>query len=303
MSIETIQTGLDLYDYVMQFGNQPGGPSDDYGQQVRATIQKEYWDLLQLERWWWATPQQPAIVVIRAKTDALVTTITGPTVTLSQSLATSQANNKFALQANSIVYRVSAHTAGTNVLTLDADYVETPTAGSAWIYQDEFPMPADCLKPWGPFRVRGRHNLLVDLYPASEYEQRWGGNLVSLQGTIGGGFIFGGRQNAADGNMQQLVRFAGFSDLSLVLECPYTQFHQLDFSGSVATDCPRLPRTDRWVIAEQALWTLWRNKNETIADSAAIKAKVKLDQMTSFHLGMPSRERLHMRPEHSLRAG
>ena len=302
MSIEDIQTGNDLFDYVMKFGNQPGGASDDYAQEVKATIQKEYFDLLQLERWWWAMARLQGTISIPAKTDANVLTVNGNQVTLSQSIATSQKYGKFAMQANSVVYVVAAHTAGSNVLTLDASYVETPTSGRAWIYQDEFLTPPDCLKPWGPFRLRSVRSASVDLLPYNEYESRYGGTLVTGL-NLKHGTVVGGQQDPTTGDMSQLLRFAGFSDVPLVLQFPYTQFHSLDFSGNVATDCPRVPRPDRWVIAEKALWTLWRNKNDQLADSAELKARNKVDEMRQFHLNMATRDRIHVSPNASLRAG
>jgi len=303
MPLEDLQTGLDLFDYVLKMGNQPGGASDDYAQEVKAIVRKEYWDLLQLERWWWATPQQPGIITVKKKTDVLVSTISGSTVTLSAVLSPSQANAKFAMQSNSVMYRVSAHTSGTNVLTLDAEYVDTPTSGSAWVFFDEHLMPETCLKPWGPLRLRSVRNHTVDLLPYSEYESRFGWTLVHPGNTITAGTLVSGKQSAVTGDMQQIARFAGFTDQSMVLEFPYTQFHNLDFTGTIATDSPRIPRTDRWVIAEKALWTLWRNKNDKLADSAELKARNKIDEMRQFHLGMATRERFHVAPNHSLRAG
>ncbi len=303
MAIYDLQTGLDLYDYVMKMGHQPGGAADDYADEVKATLQKEYWDLLQLERWWWATPQQPGTITIQRKTDVLVQTIAGNQVTLSAVVATSQVNAKLALQANSVMYRVTAHTAGTNILTLDADYVEDQTSGLAWLFFDEYKLPETCLKPWGPLRVRSTRNQAIDLLPYQEYEKRFGWSLVAPGAFISAGCLVSGAQTAASGDMRQVARFAGFVDRSLVLEFPYTQFHSLDFTGNVATDCPLVPRADRWVLAEKALWTLWRNKNDKLADSAELKAKVKIDEMRQFHLNMATRDRMHVAPHHSLRAG
>lgn len=301
MSIEDIQTGADLFEYVMKFGNQPGGASDDYAQEVKATLKKEYWDLLQLERWWWAMARLQGTISIPAKIDATVTTIAGNQVTLSQPIATSQKYGKFAMQANSVVYVVAAHTAGSNVLTLDASYVESNTGGRAWIYQDEFLTPSDCLKPWGPFRQRSVRAGVVGLLPYNEYEDRYGGT-IAAGSSLSYGTIAGGQQEASTGNMSQLIRFSGFSDMPVVLQFPYTQFHDIDFSGNVATDCPRVPRPDRWVIAERALWTLWRNKNDQLADSAELKARNKVDEMRQFHLNMATRDRIYVNPNASLRA-
>lgn len=302
MAMEDLSTGLDLYDYVMSFGNQPGGPNDDYASQVKTAIRATYWDFLQLHPWWFARAGRPFALAIAAKQSVTVQSIAGATVTLSASIATSQVNKKLAINANNVPYVIIAHTAGTALLTLDAAYVETPASGAATIFQDEYVCPATCLKPWGPLKSRGPFERLVDILLEREWKARYDWKILSGIGPIEAAYVVRGQIDPATGLIAPVLRVAPWTDTAMVLEGEYTEFHDVDFSGAVATDSPKLPRPDRWVLAERALFTLWRNKNNTLADSAELKAAKKQAEMEMYHLSMASRESLYVRSAHSVGA-
>lgn len=302
MALQNMRTGKDLFDYVMMFGGQVGGSNDDFASTVEAAIRKEYWDLLQKNRWWWATPQQPATITIEAAQAVSISTIVDVTVTLSNTIATSQAGKKIMHDTNLVPYRIVTHTAGSNVLMLDAGYAEDQLSGRATIYQDEYAGSVDCLKPWGPFRSRTDANYLVDLIPYVEFENKFGWGRVTHGHQITHGTLYGAKQDPATGRMRQIYRFNAVSDRRFVLEFPYTVFHDIDFSGSLSTDCPLVPEPDRWVLAEMALWTLWRNKNNNLADSAHLKATKKIESMETAHLAMETRTGLFSRQNHSIAA-
>jgi hypothetical protein len=97
------------------------------------------------------------------------------------------------------------------------------------------------------------------------------------------------------------MTFGPISDDAVNLEFQYTQRHTLDFSGG-ASDYPVLPEEDRWVLAELALWTLWRNKNDDLADSAQLKAQRKIDQMMTAHLAIETRAGLYAQYNNNLGA-
>ena len=301
MSLENMRTGLDLFDYVMSFGGQPGGMNDDFATTVKAAIRKEYWDLLQKHRWWWAIPQRPATLSIVATQGVTVSTVVGATLTLSNVIATSQADKKIMLDANLVAYRIIAHTANTAVLTLDADWAESQTSGRATIYQDEYALSTDVLKPWGPFRSRTDANYIIDLIPYVEFENRFGWGRTTVGQNISHGTLYAAQQDPATGRMQGVIRFNAVSDRRFILECPYTRFHDLDFTGGV-NDWPLVPEPDRWVVAEMALWTLWRNKDNKLADSAFIKANKKIEDMEVQHLSIETRAGLFARQNHSVAA-
>ena len=302
MALEDLRTGLDLFNYVLSFGGQGGGINDDYATHVKAAIRQAYWDLLQKHPWWFARAARPLAISVQARQQVSVSTIVGNTVTLSAAIATSQADKKFVLEANGVPYWITGHTAGTATLTLDAAYVETPATGSAVVVQDEYSLPATCLKPWGPLKSRGLYEHHVDILLEREWKHRYDWKLLGSSGPVQAAYLARGKQDSVMGLMSQVLRVAPWGDVAMVLEAEYSEFHDLDFSGSLATDSPRLPWADRWILGERALFTLWRNKNNTLADSAELRAQKKEDEMQVVHLGMASRENLYVRPQHSIGA-
>ena len=291
MALEDLQTGRDLFDYVLNFGGQPGGANDEYAAHVKAAIREAYWDFLALHNWWFARAPRPLALSLQPAAQVTVSSISGQTVNLSGPISTSQAGKKFALQVNHIPYRITAHTAGTAVLTLDAEYAETETSGLAWVYQDELSTPADCRKIFGPFRSRTQWDQVVDIIPEREFEQTYWNNVVG-NGRVEAARLVRGTIDGTTYDVSPVLQFAPYPDYKVVLEAEYLQFHNLDFSGNVATDSPRLPRPDRWVLAERALFVLWRNKNNTLADSAELRASRKQAEMERMHLTMTSKERM-----------
>lgn len=302
MALEDMRTGLDLFNYVMTFGGQEGGMNDDYAATVKACLRKEYAEFLQMHKWWFGLARRPAVLAIQPLQTVTAVTISGATVTLSSVIATSQADNKFCLQADGIPYRVISHTAGTNTLTLDTTYVEAQRSGAAWIYQDEYLAPSDCMKPWGPLRSRSNYQHIVDLLPDKQYDELYGSWRLFGPRPVAAGKIGAGYQDPLTGQMQHVLTFAPLSDQALTLEFQYTKRVTLDFSGSLATDAPVLPEEDRWVLAEKALWTLWRNKNDDLADSAELKAQKKIETMLSHHLPIETRAGFYARANHNLGA-
>jgi hypothetical protein len=302
MALEDLKTGLDLFDYVLSFGGQAGGVNDDYATHVKAAIRQAYWDFLQKHSWWFARAARPLTLSIQAKQKVTVQAIAGNVVTLTAALATSQADKKLALESNGVPYIITTHVAGTNQLTLDAAYVETPSAGAAVIFQDEYVLPATCLKPWGPLKSRGLYEHHVDLLLEREWKHRYDWKILAGVGPVESAYVVRGKVDATTGLIAPVVRVAPWGDVAMVLEGEYTEFHDLDFSGNAASDSPKLPRPDRWVLGERALFTLWRNKNNTLADSAELRAQRKEDEMERVHLGMASRDNLYVRHQHSVGA-
>ena len=155
-------TGQDLRDFVLSHGHQTVASTDDYATIVEGSVLKAYWDFIQLEPWWFSMASRPGILNIEASQDVTVNSISGTTVTLSANITATQIFKRFALKSNQVAYRIAAHTGGTAALTLDAPYVETETSGPGVIFQDEYAMASDALKPWGPMDVRSSFQWKVD---------------------------------------------------------------------------------------------------------------------------------------------
>lgn len=274
MSLEDLAFGKDLLFYVLKFAGQSASTTDDYADQAKAAIRSNYWELLCLEKWPFAMASSPGVITTVAKSAVTVSSISGSTITLSATIAASMAGRKFYVDSNQAVYRISAHTAGTGTLTLDATYVETETSGAGTIYQDEYALNSNCMKVWSPISLRGQFEGGIDIISPDLFKAKYGVGQTSAIGVTDAATII---RNNSSGNMQ--IQIAPWSEDRINIEYDYTEFADLDFSGAGSADTPKLRKEDRWVVAEFALFTVFRNKDDTLADSAYIRAHRKLEEM------------------------
>lgn len=121
---------------------------------VTAVMNEVYRDILLRGdgQWWWLIDRTVTNTTPEITTGTASVTNNSTTVTLSSAPAASVAGAKFYVSANTAdsqaLYRISAHTAGTTGLTLDAAYTgDTNTAASYYIWTDEYDLPTDFGKP------------------------------------------------------------------------------------------------------------------------------------------------------------
>ena len=293
MALEDFTYGLDLLYYVLKSGSQNAATSDRYAADVKAAIRKEYWEILCLEPWNFALASSPGVITTVAAQDVTVSSISGATVTLSATIATSQAGRKFYLDANQSMYRISAHTAGTATLTLDATYVEDQTSGAATIFQDEYSLASTAMRVWDPLYLRGQFEGELPIIGIKEFKAR-DGQHISVMGPPEAA-----TEIRRDSSGYMRLQLAPWSEDRVNIEYDYTVFHDLDFTGAGAGDTPKLPREDRWIIGERALWTLFRNKDDSLADSAWKRAEAGINSLRDKNLKR-GRSRLWSRSGNSL---
>lgn len=298
MALENLQYGQDLLYYVLGFAGQSQSTSDDYASHAKAAIRQNYWEVLQMEPWLFALNPTPGIITTYAEQSITISSISGATVTLSSTIATSMAGRKIFLNSLQTIYRISAHTAGTATLTLDSDWVETTTSGQATIFQDEYSLSSTCMVLWGPITLRGNAEHEIEVISDTQFKARHndGGWAVTGPPDIATQIRF-----TSSGVPQ--VQLSPYPTDQMVLEYDYTKFHDLDFTGSGSGDTPLIPLQNRWVIAERALWTLWRNKNSELAATAWNRAEDHLNVMRNRYLPRDSRPRSWVRFRNNLGAG
>lgn len=298
MALDNFKFGKDLMEYVLKTGGQSTAATDDYAADVRSAIRKEYWRILKAEPWTWALSPTPGVLTTTAKTAVVVSSFSGATVTLSANLSPSQAGRKFYMDGNQSMYRITAHTSGTNTMTLDATYVDTPTGGNATIYQDEFAIDATAMRLWGPLNLRGQFEGIIDLINQTDFKARYGSSRVTAVGLTEVATEI--RQNSAGAKQ---IQIAPWTEDQINIEYDFTPFHDLDFTGAGAGDTPHLRQEDRFVIAEYALWSLFRVKDDVIADSAWKRADKGYVDMVNAHISSSARSRMWSRRGASLGVG
>lgn len=299
MAYEDLKTGKDLAEYALAQASQTASiSSDDYGTLVKPAIHQAYWTLLGLRDWPFARAETPKVVSTVAKTTGTVSSISGATVTLSATIAATQAGKKFYIDANQAVYRISAHTAGTATLTLDATYVEDATTGAFTIYQDEYSLATDVIVPYGPFALRGQYEGDIDLMDRQEFRARYGNNPGQTLGLIEAVSII--RYSFDDADQAPMIQVAPWSETAVNLEYEYAERHVLTFDAVASTDTPKVPREYRWVVGEWALWLLFRKKADDGLVPTDRNIQAGLMAMTDRYRSQANRPRFYTRPRFTL---
>ena len=279
-------TGLDIAHAALLDAGEAASITGKYGDDAKRAVRNAYWSVLAHARWPWAMSPTPNVITTYAAQTVTVSSISTATVTLSATIATTMAGRKFYLDANQSVYRISAHTAGTATLTLDATYVESITTGTGMIFQDEYAIPATCLRIWDPLWPRGWQWDPITLLDKPLFEQRYGRGAWGF----GSGLvehaceIHPAAYSAGAKGVTRQIRFAPWSEDALNIEHDYTMFHDLDFSGSGEVDTPKVPREHRAVIAHFAASALLLGKDDDKSTTYAQLGAGKLAEMKDQYI-------------------
>lgn len=298
MTMENLVTGKDILFAVLDSAGQSQSVSDKYAAQAKLAINTEHRSILGLNQWYFAKKPKPGIITTDAKDAVTVQSIVNRTVTLSAVLSPSRVNRKFYLDSVQAFYRIDAHTSGTAILTLDADYVETPTNGAGTIYQDEYNLATDCLSPWSPMRVRGQWEREVDLINENEFRARHTWNATQAMSAPEDACLIGVDPTGAQ---TPRIQLAPWPSDRVNIEYAYTvNPADLTYDDAPATDTPLIPEPYRWVLYERALSKLFATKNDNLSERAWKRAQLGLDEMVEKYVDVQTRPRVLVRPCFSL---
>lgn len=298
-------TGLDIAHAALLDAGETASITGKYGDDAKRAVRNAYWSVLAHARWPWAMSPTPGVIATVAAQAVTVSSISTTTVTLSATISTSMAGRKFYLDGNQSVYRISAHTAGTNSLTLDASYVESLTTGQATIFQDEYAIPATALRIWDPLWPRGWQWDPITIIDKPLFEQRYGRGAWGF----GSGIVEHACEihpqayTAGAKGVTRQLRFAPWSEDALNIEYDYTLFHDLDFGGSGETDTPKIPREHRAVVSHFAASALLLGKDDDKSATYAQLGAGKLAEMKDLYLTSSHGGRVYVRSRHSVALG
>ena len=213
-----------------------------------------YWDFCAWKPWRWAR-LDPAIQVRSvAKQSVTASLISSATVTLSATIATSQAGRKFYLDSESIPHRISTHVAGTATLTLVTNYAGTATSGAATIFMDEITVTSgDDMLAYPLIQEMHSGNEVV-VISEQEFREKFGVNVREADGVT---------KRYACFITQNKIRIAPWTTAARLFECSYNQRPApLTFDSVASTDTPVCPRHQRELIGLFGLRRLMSDKRD-----------------------------------------
>ena len=312
MGAADFETGLDLLNAVQLDGNEAAaGTRGDYALQCQGYLRRAYWEILTRERWPWALAETPGVITTEeALTTAnqngvVVTSISDDNpavVTLAAALPVSVAGWKFYLDGDQVIYRIRLHDANTPTFTLDARWVNPDDrSGPFTIYQDEYDLDPDVMRIWDSMYVRSGENANYEIVKRERPQL----NEIAREGTFGPapmGIYAEIASRYVNGVPIRRIQVAPWDEDRQILEYDYTEFHTLDFSGSRATDTPRIPREYRQLLVDLALYKLHMAKDDTRANPAFLNGHRLYQEMIDVYLG-GARGQLVVRPQHAASLG
>jgi len=237
-----------------------------------------YWDFCAMRPWRWARVDPPVQFATAAKETNSITagglTVGSVTVTLDAVIATSQAGKKFSMDGERIPFRISAHTAGTAVLTLAAGYTGVVLSGPCTIFQDEYLVATDILA--FPVLKNLHTGGSVRVVPEAELEERFPRNVQESAHSQYAAFIGDGK-----------VRLVPWTPEAQLWECRYNfRPVPLTWDGVGATDTPICPRQVREVIALFGLRRVMTDKRDARIQVIQAEIQERLSVGTSAEMSM-----------------
>jgi hypothetical protein len=230
-------------------------------------IQKAYWDLCALKPWRWARRRKQFVSI--GQVTGSVSNISSTTVTLSATVATSMAGRKFLMDSDGIPCRISAHTAGTDTLTLEVAYTGAATSGTYTIFQDEITVASDILAFPTITELHTGDDILV--VPENELLQDYPRN---VRGSV--------RTQYATFISDTQVRLCPWTYEPRLFEVTYNRRPSaLTFDGVANTDTPVVPQESRAAIAQLALKLLYADKRDGRLQSVQAEFNESLHVMSA----------------------
>lgn len=206
------------------------------------------------------------------------------------------AGRKIWLDGDDVVYRITAYTVGTFTGTFDGIFLGTSGSYTASVFQDEYDLASDFLRPVSHKFLRPSDGLgMVELIGLDEMEGR-SDRSQTWQGS----------------NNPRYCAFIGNRRIKLwpwtTESKRYTYYYMyhpgvLTFDGVAATDTPIIqPAEDRVVIALMAVGNLLIDKNDDRANIFLDAAVSKINSMKRLHQAK-SRARVWVMPGNNVATG
>ena len=214
------------------------------------------------ETWWWLRSTTPGVITMNPIKDSGTVSVTNnsTTATLSATTTPSLAGRFLRVNGHADVFRISAHTSGTDALTLDSVYTgSTDTAASYRIMQIDYTLASDCRSILQPVRAYQDKQSFVNGIEPSALSRNW--PLRDLQPGVPQEFAEVG---------DQTIRFShcgGTSSTDLIrIDYDYLVI-PADLTDG-ASEEPLVPYEYRRMLADYTLMYLFADKHDSRAADA-----------------------------------
>lgn len=223
--------------------------------------------------WWWLRSPNPGVITLDPVIDSGTVSVTNnsTSATLSATQATSMAGRFFKIDGDQDVFKISAHTAGTDALTLDSPYTgDTNTAASYKLMKTIYTLASDLLSLVGPIRGYRDRETHIDHMSAQEMDSYW--PLTDLQSGMPQNFSFLG---------ETTIRFSHYGGKTS------TEYIRLDYEYLIkpadltdsASEEPVVPIEYRHILSDAVLFFLQRLKEDNQLKDTLAMVKAGIQSM------------------------
>lgn len=178
-------TAADLMADILFRGGEATNGTSDFDAEALRLLNRAYREMYMggsafaadvQENWLWLKKDPPGVLILDQVVNAGTVSVTknSATATLSVSPAASMAGRFFRVEGQPDVFRVSAHTAGTDTLTLDSIYTQTTNATASYsLMKLEYTLASDVLRVIAPMRCQHDSKTEVEGVALLQLEQDW----------------------------------------------------------------------------------------------------------------------------------
>jgi len=268
-------TGLDILRNVLSRADELEIGVAEREEEAKAYIQAAYISVLsEGYPWPFARKDPPGVITTnRERTNTATFTNGLNTFTFGTAPDASLATRKIFAETDEVVYRIQSHLISTTAGVLDSVYLGVSGTYNVHIFQDEYSLATDFLRPI-------THKFLR---PADSREMVELIGIDEMEGMFGRRLQWSGTDNprycAFIGNSK--IKIWPWTTSSKRFEYKYI-FHPgvLDFTGVAATDTPIIqPAEDRVVLSLMAVGNLLVDKNDDRASLFLDAAVAKISAM------------------------
>jgi len=296
----TLSTNQELLNFALFNGQEPTDGSSDYATEIVnwynwgfRTILEGGNEFLQAKNpdWWWLNKEGNLILQPTYDTGTVSVTNNSNAITFSASITDSMAGRHFRVENTGSIYKISAHTAGTDTGTLDSVYTEdTNSAANYKLMKLDYDLASDVLAITGSMKPQGGGEIIHA--DPSEIEQRY--PLYDVQS--GTPKLFGMLSETS-------VRFSHYG------ETEDNDFIRVDYDyiyrpSDLANDSnePPIPLQYRHVLSDLALFKLLLDKEDSRATDIGAQAKGTINAMINRQNALMGKSgrigHIYTRPNH-----
>lgn len=224
------------------------------------------------DTWWWLRTEGTIVMDVPITTGTVSVTNGSTTATLSSSPAASMAGWFFKVTDAPNVFRVSAHTAGTDTLTLEANYTDSTNATATYkLFRVEYDLPSAAIKIIDPMTAYKDNYYEITGDSLRNIERQWPLNLV--ESGVPSRFAM------VDSNTIRFNR-SGTADATNGVKIDYNYLTRPDDLTDSGSEEPLIPIEYRRVLSDIALFWLYFDKNDDRAEGVGAAAKSLLRAMS-----------------------